>query len=438
MSAPWVGKAGEGGEFGGVTRLGLYDAFVMALAGHESVGMARESMTQSEFDIDKAYSYVLPTLDLESTYTRYSEEKGSEMFLLQPEDSTRFEARLTQPLYSGGRAKSGIRQARKRLAGSRSGLEEARENVIMDTARAYYGALKAAREVEIKEASLKRARERLRVSEARFRVGSATRAQVLRDEAEAAGAEAELTRAAALLRDGEDEIRRLTGVTGPMEIFRPETNEGGIDMGVNELIGLSLRHRKDYMRKLIDEEVAAEGINYVKGHFRPSLKLEGVYTYREQTPSTPFLLNDVAYAGLTIEFPIFEGGLRRAELGEARSKLREAELARLALRRDIELQVRRSYNKMGSAASVMDSYEKQLSFSEENYSMVFKQYTHGLADTMDVIDAGTTLVEAQTGLMGATYDYELALIEVKKSAGILLDEVSKVLALKKPTEAELK
>ena len=49
--------------------------------------------------------------------------------------------------------------------------------------------------------------------------------------------------------------------------------------------------------------------------------------------------------------------------------------------------------------------------------MVFKQFTYGILDNMDVIDADATLVEAELGLMNAKYDHQLGILELKRSAG---------------------
>ena len=160
----------------------------------------------------------------------------------------------------------------------------------------------------------------------------------------------------------------------------------------------------------------------------PTIKLRGAYSYRDQTPEATFLLNDSLYGGVTINVPIFEGGLRRAELGEARSRLRAAELSRLNHRRDIELQVRSAYNDLSSSASVIESFERRLSFAGENYEMVFKQFSYGLASNVELVDAGATLVSAEMGLMKARYDYQLSLLVLKSATGVLLDEIRPLLA----------
>ncbi|MDP2690366.1 MAG: TolC family protein [Deltaproteobacteria bacterium] len=401
----------------------LHDAFRMAMETHEAVSIAGEGVEQARAGQGKALSKFLPELKVEGGYTRYSGEKTVSGFLVQPESSSRVDVTVTQPLFEGGKNLSGRRQAELVADRSRIGLNAAKEGIVRQTARAYYGVLKAESDIEIKDAALKRALERRKVAEARFRVGEVTKSAVLRAEAEVAGAEAEATRAGAVLRDSMNILKRLTGAEGELELIRPEPLKP-VEASPEELIARSLDSRRDYRQSLIDEKVAGEGISSVKGEFLPSLNLEGNYNWRSQNPSTTFLLENSASAALVLSYPIFEGGLRRAELSEARSRLRESGHRRLSLKRDIGVQVMEAYNDMAALDSLIESFRRQVAFAEEDYRMVFEQFKHGIATTVDVIDADTNLIEAQSSLASSVYDREVSIIELRYAVGTLLDYVS--------------
>ena len=140
------------------------EAYKLAIANHERVAIAGEDIRQAEADLRKTISRILPNLTAEGSYTRYTADKGTGTFITQPESSTNAELRLTQPLYSGGREWATQRQAKLQIKSSREGLEGAKEDVLRDTSRAYYGALKAMKTVEIQKAALRRALERLDVA----------------------------------------------------------------------------------------------------------------------------------------------------------------------------------------------------------------------------------------------------------------------------------
>ncbi len=410
-----LSAAGEGA-------LTLADAYRLAMENHETVRTAVEGVAQAESNVDKATSRLLPTVTATGSYTRYTEKKLSGTMAIQPDDSSTLDLKLTQPLYSGGKEWSARRQAKMGAEISRLALDAAKERIVLATANAYFGVLKARKEVEIKDAALKRARERARVADANFKAGTVTKTAVLRAEAEAAGAEAELTRAGSRLLDADNGLRRLIGGAGEVDVEEPGP-QALSDTGVEDLVKTALEHRRAYRQSVLDEKTASEAITYARGNFMPSLSLVGEYTHRDQDPQTTFFVENSTSASVVLTYPVFEGGLRKAELSEARSRFREAELRRLGLKRDIEVEVKEAYNNRAAVRAVIDSYEKQRSFAEEDYRMVFEQYKWGLATTLDVIDADTTLISAQRSLMNARYDLELASLQLKYSTGTLLEEV---------------
>lgn len=402
----------------------LDEAYGLALGTHEAIKIAGEGVSQAGTNIDKALSAILPKVTAEGNYTRFSEQKTSGSgFILQPDDSTRVDLKVAQPLYSGGRDWTARRQAKLLLERSREGVEGTKEDILSATATAYYNALKAEKDIEIKEAALKRADERLKVASARFRVGEVTRSAVLREEAEKAGAEAELINSRSTLADAKNLLKRLINVQEDFKVSEPPLQKE-FSRNPEELINGALESRADYKQLLLEERYASEGITYAKSGYYPSVRLEGLYSWRDQNPQTTFFQEDSLSASLVLTYPIFEGWLRKAEVSEARSKLRETEFRRISLKRDIEVEVRDAVNNIEYLRSVIESYRKQVSFAEEDYKMVFEQFKFGLATTVDVIDADTVLIQAQRSLMAATYNLEIAVLDLKYKTGALLDEIA--------------
>lgn len=403
----------------------LEDAYRMSAGEHEAIKIAGESLFQAKTNLGKATSLLMPTLTADGYFRKYNELKRAGTFLIQPNDSKNFELRLTQPIYNGGRDWSALRQAKMTVEERRLGFESTREVVILETTRAYFGVLKAEKGLEIQEAALRRAKERSKVASSRFKVGDVTKSVVLRAEAEAAGVEAELTKAARGLTNAKDVLKRFIGIKDDIKVVEPPLKSAHKE-DIEDLINMAFEGRRDYKRTTIDQNIALEGIRYAKGNFLPTLKLEGVYLWRDQEPTTTFFQKESVYGSLVLTYPLFEGGLRRAELREARSRSREAELRRIGLKRDIEIEVRSAFNNMGTLSAVIESYRKQVAFAEENYNMVFKQFKYGIATNVDVIDADTTLISAQSGLFNAKYDLQVAIMELKYSTGTLLDELEGV------------
>ncbi len=395
----------------------LDEAFSMALASHEDVLVAGEAASQARAEVGVATSAMLPSITAEGRYTRYTEQKTSGGFLIQPDDSSRVEVTLSQDIFTGGTNWAARRKAMIEAEGSRSTHAFVKETVLFRTAGAYYGMLKAAGDVEIMEAAAKRTTERLRVAKARYDVGEVTRAAVLRAEAEAAGAEAELISARSAYVDASDVLKRYISVDGPFAVEKPPV-EGWTGMKLEDFITLALENRRDLRSTTLDEMAANEGVRKAKGEFLPTLSAEATYEWRDQSPKTTFFQEEVVSGALVVSYPLFEGFLKKSELSGARSRLREAELKKRALRRDIEVEVREAYNRVRTLEATIASLKKMTAFATEDYRMVFEQFKSGVASTVDVIDSDSNLISAEISLKNATFDLELAKLALKRSAGL--------------------
>ncbi|MDH4226206.1 MAG: TolC family protein [Deltaproteobacteria bacterium] len=421
VSVPSGANAGES--------VSLYDAWKLTLSNSESVLIAGEEAFQDRLDKHRAYSRILPSVTLSGNYTKYSEDKYSASgVLLQPEDTTRYEARVEQTIFGGGKEFSAIRQAGFLSKGSKAMHEDAKEDAIVKGSRAFYNLLASMRELDIRKSSLKRAEDLLTLSKKRFEVGSATKADVLRAEAEAAAKRADVVVADGAHVNAVSYFERLTALKGEYTLVpqMPGLVEWfkTVEDNADKLILTALEKRRDYKQLEYLERAASSGVGYARGQFLPTVSLEGVYVKRDQTPLPTEYIDEYVYGGINVKFPIFEGGLRVAELRQAKSKFREASLMRVSARRDIELDVRRKLNDMKSAMALVDSYEKALAFAKENYEVVLKQYRYGLADNIGLVEAETTLVGAELGFSRASLSYELSVIELKRSIGVLFDEVT--------------
>src|SRR3990172_3845902 len=318
----------------------LQEAYDLALKNHESVKVAGEVLYQLEKTRRKAVSNILPTITADGSYTKFSDEKVSSITVIQPDNSLNYSLRLSLPLYRGGREWSALRQARHMIEAGDKGAELTKEDVISAVSYAYMGRLKLQKEIEIKEADLKRAEEWSRVASAKFRVGEVTRAAVLRADAETAGIQADLSRVKKELHIAEDRLARLIGVQSGFDIEEPPQKDVP-DGKVEELILTALNNRNDYLKTNAEVELAKEGIRYARGGFMPTLRLDGVYSGRDQDPvSSAFFNKESIYASITLTYPLYEGGLRAAEVREAESKFREAGLNKIILAKEIDLEIR--------------------------------------------------------------------------------------------------
>jgi len=266
---------------------------------------------------------------------------------------------------------------------------------------------------------VERLQEHRRLAELRYKVGEVTESILLRADAELAGAKAELVAKERDVAVAKRELALLTGLLSDLEIVEPEVPDVPKE-STAEWLEVAKTNRDEVQRSLLQERIAEDQVSFARGSLWPSLSLEGLYSKRKQEPQTNFFIEDNWSVAAKIDLPLFEGGLRMAEVRQARSKLEQSRLQSVKLSKEIDLEVTRARLALEAVSRVLDSRQEQIRFAKKNYEMVSKQFTFGLATNLDVLDANQTLIEAERDLIAATYDHHLAILEVQRSVGQFL------------------
>ncbi len=404
----------------GAAPLTLGEAYAMALQRSEDVRVGEERVRQAEDDIRRARSTVLPQITVRGNYSRYPEERG-QFGIIQPQDSYGAEATLEQALYAGGKNSAGQRIATQGVGVAGADLRLSRETVLFRVAQVFYSVLRAQKNVEIQTHNVERLTEHRRLSELRYKVGEVTESILLRAEAELAGAKAELVARQNDRAIAGRELQLLTGLTDPVEPADPLLPHVA-EEAVEQWRTTAHEEREDLLKSRLQERIAEDRVAFTRGSLFPSLTAEGTVFKRGQEPQSPFFIDQSWVVGARVEFPLFDGGLRRAELRQARSRLEQGRLATAKLAKQVDLDVTRASGNLDAVTRVLESRQDQVRFARKNYEMVSKQFTFGLATNLDTLDANQTLIEAERDVIGATYDRHLAILELQRSAGRFLSE----------------
>jgi outer membrane protein len=420
----------------GVEPLTLGQVYAMAVQRSEDLQISKEGVRQAEEEERRAVSTVLPKFTLSGDYTVTPEAKGiaGSSILLQPNRSYGWQARVEQPLYSGGKNLAGKRIAQRQIEAAGKDVRLSREALLLRVANVFYAALRAQKNVEIQTRNVERLKEHRRLAELRYKVGEVTESILLRAEAELASANADLVSRERDVAVAKRELALLTGLPGEVEIVEPAVPEVP-EESMTRWLEAAQSNRDEVQRSRLDERIAEERVSFARGNFKPNVALEGTYVRRKQDPKPNLFIEENWFLAATINFPLFEGGLRKAELRQAKSRLEQSRLQTARLSKDIDLEVTRAGLGLESVSRALESRQDQLRFSKKNYEMVSKQFTFGLATNLDVLDANQTLIEAERDVTAATYDRHLAILEVQRSVGRFLTEAEE--AMPKESEAAM-
>ena len=172
----------------------------------------------------------------------------------------------------------------------------------------------------------------------------------------------------------------------------------------------------------LQKQIAEEQIKYTEGSYWPDLSIEGVYSRKEDRPELILTNKESIYGTLRLDFPFYEGGLRKAEVRQAEARLRQAEYRLADLKNSINVEVENAHLNLLTLSGVLEKLQAESAYAADNYNSVSKQFEYGLANSIDVMDANTLLVNSERELANAKYDYQLGIIKIEKCNGNFVED----------------
>jgi len=163
-------------------------------------------------------------------------------------------------------------------------------------------------------------------------------------------------------------------------------------------------------------ELADEGRRVAKASFAPRIIADGGLLDFQQ--SSPRGHADLAVGAIKLEWGLFEGGKRVAELRISDSKIRAAVAQAETIADAIAFQVTESYRHLMTARRGIDLSRPAVTQAEENHRLVRARAKLGDATSAEITDAESTLTRAQQAYLNSIHDYLIALSRLEYAMGV--------------------
>jgi outer membrane protein TolC len=294
--------------------------------------------------------------------------------------------------------------------------QRAYQTVANDVAVAYYQLLRARSLHRIAQESVRRARDDLDVARKLAKGGVVERERVLRAETALAQAqraqdvaeEAEAIAVAALNLAIGLNVSAPTGVVDTSDI-PPST------LSLGDCLRAAVGNRREFQVARDSVQSAQQGSRVARADFAPRIVAEGYLNDFQQ--SSPRGHADLALGYIKLEWGVFEGGKRVAELRVADSRIREALAQADSIADTIAFQVNEAYRRMVAARKGVDRSRPAVEQTRETYRLVVARSGQGDATPAELTDAEAALTRAEQDYFNAVYDYLTALARLEYAMG---------------------
>jgi outer membrane protein TolC len=305
----------------------------------------------------------------------------------------------------GGRAAS-VDAAREALAATNFSFNATHQQLVLEVTRAYCALTTAQGDVEAARAALTSAQTVEDAARARHARGLATLPEVLQAREQTARAGYDLQEA----RTGESDAHlALLGVMG----VRPTTPLRIVSLSerplpatlqdtAEQFVDRALAQRPDLLAQVAEIRAREAEVRKARSEFYPRIAISGnvgenIGRFGVQGVPGWSGVNEPTYgAVLSIEVPLYDGGLRRDQVGQAESQRRIAEKKFDAARDRVEREVVKAYDDLKLAFDKREAATALLEAAENSYSAVVDSYRRGTATFVDISNAQAALTKART------------------------------------------
>ncbi|MEM1147446.1 MAG: TolC family protein [Pseudomonadota bacterium] len=338
--------------------------------------------------------------------------RSDELERLRAEDGVTYSLEFSQPVFQGGSAYFGLKDARASTQAQRL-LERENRQLVAEAAATAHAALMRDREiVSHRTRSLDLLMQQVMITDQRREAGAESLIAVSQARSRMEQERAELVRAEASLAVSAATYLRQTGdLPGPVLV--PDTKRIEDDMiSAADAIAQAFKSNPGLLARDDLVSAAQHGQRSARGKIAPSLSLDGQYNAYDldasaQTPGIEQEDNEFQLVA-RLRVPLFQKGQNYSDIKSARARLARENAARRDARLAVEEAVTANWNTLQSAAAAIEAAKAAVMASEIVVEGQQAEYESGRTGIQDVLDGQRDLVLARISLSQAEFDYRRA------------------------------
>jgi outer membrane protein TolC len=300
------------------------------------------------------------------------------------------------------------------------GFTAAHQQIIYRVSLAYYTERAARARVETAARSLENAEHVELAAQARHAHGMGTVVEVA--QARQATAQAQLLRVQAegFAQDAYQSLITTIGISPLTRLALANLPESKLTKAATEpierIVSDALGRRPDVLAAYAAERASEENIRAAQAEFRPKLFLSATEAYNsghlnltsipaagQQSPGAVNLTGNqfgsTVFLGIAV--PVYDGGLRRATLEQARSKADNASLALIHTREEAVRQIVAAQNALTTSVNAYSASAALVEAASTTFDAALAAYRNGLGSITDATVAETQLLQSTNSLTDA-------------------------------------
>jgi outer membrane protein TolC len=417
-------------------RLTLDRAIDLALKQNRAIQLRSLSVDQMRTKKDEARSNYLPQIKTEGSVLHVTELAGvdvpagsfgnfpttgpipSQSLFIGQGSLTAYTggAGLDQPLTQLFRIHEANIAARKDVLIAQAQLDQTQDDIALKVRQLYYNILINQNQLQASRDELDAARVKNAESRSDVEHGSALEIASIQSQAAILDAQ---QNSLTLKLQGDDLHRQLADLLG-----MPVDTVLDLDASL-PAPSMDLPTRADAVLQAMDENPelraaretlakAKAGLAAAKDAYIPDVTAMSHYSYQS---GVPFLVHNFGTFGFTLNYDLFDGGKREAQLRSAKTSVRSAQVAVDKLESEITVQIHAAYDRVDQIGQMVDVANQAVRVRTEAVRLSDRQFEQNAALNSARSKARADLANATASLLEANLQLSLAEANVETTIG---------------------
>ncbi len=392
--------------------LTLDRAVQIALQNQQTLGIARNQLESAKARQTQARSAYFPQIGPSFEYSNRMTTVGGTTGTF---DTKVASIGLRQMLFDMGKREENVKASKAQLKASEFNIADTRQEIVANVTTSYYELLRRRELVDVAESSVARAKTTLDATRAFVEEGKSPKKDILQAEADYENARVNLIQAQNNVRLAMSDLRSAMGLLSMMPIILPQLEIPAPDptpdpRPVTDYVNLAFQKRSDLKRDQANIQAVRHDvrISEIESGFQVQADFsEGLRLYPDVGEDRSFITS--------FSYPLFDAGARRAAVRLSRSQLEQSQRQFELSRQSIQLEVEQNYLVREESRVRTQAADAALRAAKLNYEAAAASRAEGAGDILEVIQAQTLLVTAETNAVQSIYDFHTADARLKRA-----------------------
>lgn len=417
----------------------LMDIYRHALENDPTFKQAYSNYMSSSEAIPIAAAALYPQVTLAGTGGRYYQDVSDGIYsTISTYDQTQWSINATQTIFNY-QAWSKVQQAKASVKAAQATFNDAAQNLILRTAKAYFDVLLAKDTLNFAEAKKRANKRQLDQAEQRFKVGLDAITSVYEAKAAYDQSIATVISSRNNQINQNENLRKLTNHVyeflsplreGRIPLIKPEPNN------VDEWVDTGLKQNYKLFAAKYNLEAARENIKVQAAGNWPTFGIQANTNNTQTYGSSNSVFvpghQDISNIALAMNFPVFQGGLVQSQTRQAQFNFQTSSEQLEQNYRAVVVDSRIAFNTIVDGISKVKADRQTIISQQNSLESTEAQFQVGTRTMVDVVNAQQRLFEAQEQLAQDQYSLINSILNLKYLAGTLnvndIEEVNAWLA----------